>query len=357
MYFVYDDFFLKHENGPSHPENPDRLIAIMDALGKWQYHDSIEMISPEEASVDQLAMVHTGEYINMIKKLSSGGGLSFLDMDTGVNKYTYKCALLGAGGCFKGLDLIFKPDSRFNKFFLAARPPGHHAFTSRGSGFCIFNNIALGTKYAQKKYGIKKIAIIDFDAHHGNGTQDVFYDDGDVFYISFHQYPHYPGSGDFNEIGDGSGKGYNMNFPFTAGTKEPDYIAAIIDIVIPVIERFAPELILVSAGYDSHLSDHMSSLGLTSVSYRKIIIAISSLAQYLCKGRVGIVLEGGYEYLSTSESVLETIYGCMDISELGDLKDKQGLEDYLMSDGCVLREKVKNRQIIKKIKDLFDVEG
>ena len=357
MYFIYDDFFLKHENGPSHPENPERLVHIINALGKWQYFDSIDMISPEEADEKQLEMVHTEEYIDTVRKLSSGDGLSFLDMDTGVNKHTYKSALLGAGGCFKGLDHIFEPNPRFNKFFLAARPPGHHAFPSRGSGFCIFNNIALGAKYAQKKYGIEKIAIIDFDAHHGNGTQDVFYDDGSVFYISFHQYPHYPGTGDFNEMGNGSGKGYNLNFPFIPGTKEPDYIAAIIDIVIPAVERFAPGLILVSAGYDSHFSDYMSSLGLTAVSYRKIMIAISVLAQYLCNGRIGIILEGGYEYLSTSESVLETLYGCMDISELGDIKDRQGLEDFLANDSNGLREKVRNWQLLKKIMDLFGVEG
>ena len=357
MYFIYDDYFLKHENGLSHPENPDRLIAIMNALEKWQYNDSISMISPEEADEKQLAMVHTEEYINLVKKLSSGGGLSFLDMDTGVNEYTYKSAILGVGGCFKGLDLIFGPNPGSNKFFLAARPPGHHAFPSRGSGFCIFNSIALGAKYAQKKYGIEKIAIIDFDAHHGNGTQDVFYDDGSVFYISFHQYPHYPGSGDFNEIGSGSGKGYNLNFPFIPGTKEPDYMAAIIDIVVPVVERFAPGLILVSAGYDSHFSDHMSSLGLTAVSYRKIMIAISSLAQYLCRGRIGIILEGGYEYLSLSESVLETLYGCMDISGSGGIKDRQGLEDYLASDGDGPSEKVRNWQVLKKIKDLSGVEN
>jgi acetoin utilization deacetylase AcuC-like enzyme len=300
-------------------------------------------------------MVHTKEYIDTVKKLSSGDGLSFLDMDTGVNKYTYKSALLGAGGCFKGVDLIFDPDPGSDKFFLAARPPGHHAFPSRGTGFCIFNSIALGAKYAQKKYGIEKIAIIDFDAHHGNGTQDVFYDDGSLFYISFHQYPHYPGTGNFNEIGEGSGKGYNLNFPFVPGTKEPDYIAAFIDIVIPAVERFAPGLILVSAGYDSHSSDYMSSLGLTATSYRKIMIAISVLAKYLCNGKVGIILEGGYEYLSTSESVLETLYGCMDISESGRIKDMQELKDFLLKDSDDLRKKVRNWQIIEKIKDLFGV--
>ncbi len=357
MYFIYDDFFLKHENGPSHPENPDRLVHIMNALKKWQYRDSIDIVSPVEADEEQAGMVHTEEYIGMVRDLSSKGGLSFLDMDTGVNKYTYRSALLGAGGCFKGLDLIFGPESRFNKFFLAARPPGHHAFPSRGSGFCIFNNIALGAKYAQGKYGTGKIAIIDFDAHHGNGTQDIFYGDGSVLYISFHQYPHYPGTGDLNEMGTGCGKGFNLNLPFMPGTKEPDYIAAIIDIVVPMIERFAPELILVSAGYDSHFSDLMSSLGLTASSYRKIMIVLSALGQWLCQGRIGIVLEGGYDHASTAESVLETLYGCMDISELGDIKNRQGLEDYLINEGGYRSEKVRNWKTLEKIQDLFGVDG
>ncbi len=357
MYFIYDDFFLKHENGPSHPENPERLIAIMDSLGKWQHKDRLVMVSPEEADEKQLAMTHTKDYVNAVRKLSLDGGLSFLDMDTGVNKYTYKSALLGVGGCFKGLDLIFGPNPGSDKFFLAARPPGYHAFPSRGSGFCIFNSIALGAKYAQKKHGIEKIAIIDFDAHHGNGTQDIFYDDSSVLYVSFHQYPHYPGTGDFNEMGNGTGKGYNLNFPFVPGTKEHDYMAAIIDIMIPVVERFDPGLILVSAGYDSHFSDPMSSLGLTGVSYRKIMIAISVLAQYLCEDRIGIVLEGGYEYLSTSESVIETLYGCMDISELGDIKDRQELESYLVNSDDGLRKKARNWRTLEKIRDLFGVES
>jgi len=352
MYFIYDDFFLKHENGPSHPENPDRLVHIMGALKRWQYRGCIAIVPPVEADKEQIAMVHTEEYISMIREVSHKGGLSFLDMDTGVNKYTYKSALLGAGGCFKGLDLIFGPKPRFNKFFLAARPPGHHAFPSSGSGFCIFNSISLGAKYAQKKYGIRRIAIIDFDAHHGNGTQDIFYGDDSVLYISFHQYPHYPGTGGLEETGRDKGMGFNLNFPFMPGTREPDYIAAIIDIVVPVVERFAPELILVSAGYDSHFSDHMSSLGLTAISYRKIMIALSALGKWFCQGRIGMVLEGGYDFVSTSESVLETLYGCMDISELGSIKDRQGLEDYLISEGSYRSEKVRNWQTLEKIKDL-----
>lgn len=353
MHFIYDDFFLKHENGPSHPENPERLIHIINAVNNWEYRDCLEFTSPDEADEGQVGMVHNKEYINTVRNLSEKGGISFLDMDTGVNRYTFRSALLGAGGCFKGLDLIFEKKPRFNKFFLAARPPGHHAFPSRGSGFCIFNNIALGTRYAQKRYGIKKITIIDFDAHHGNGTQDIFYEDKNVLYISFHQYPHYPGTGDVEETGSGNGKGYNINFPFIPGTKESDYIAAFIDPLLSIIENFDPDLFLVSAGYDSHFSDPMSSLGLISGSYRKIMTIISVLAQWVCRGRVGIVLEGGYEYFSTAESVLETLSGCMDVSEYGSVKDRRQLQNHLSREIDDLNKKIRNPHIIERVKKLF----
>ena len=171
-------------------------------------------------------------------------------MDTGVNKYTYKSALLGVGGCFKGLDLIFGPNPGSDKFFLAARPPGHHAFPSRGSGFCIFNSIALGAKYAQKKHGIEKIAIIDFDAHHGNGTEKIFYSDDNVLFFSLHQHPLYPGTGAIGDIGEGEGVAYNINITLPPGISDDSYLRAINEIAMPVLTEFDPDLIFVSAGYD-----------------------------------------------------------------------------------------------------------
>jgi acetoin utilization deacetylase AcuC-like enzyme len=343
MYFIYDDYYLKHENGISHPENPDRLKYIKTAANSLAVKGVIEFISPNPADKKQIKMVHDSSYIDKVQELSKKGGLSFLDMDTGVNQYTYNCALLAAGGCLDGMDLILSEKSKYKRFFLACRPPGHHAFPSRGSGFCIFNNAAIGARYASSQFGIKKIAIIDFDAHHGNGTQDIFYGDNSVFYISFHQYPHYPGSGEVDETGYGRGEGFNLNFPFIPGTKEPDYLVALVDVVIPLMEQYEPELVIVSAGYDSHFSDYMSSLGLVEDSYYKIMNALSYIADNSCRGRMAIVLEGGYEHRSTADSVAATIIGS---SQHGEIKSIEDLEISFDIDEEYRGSKVKNSMII-----------
>ncbi len=355
MYVIYDDFYLKHYSGPSHPENENRLIAIKNALNRWKFRNKIVVQKPAPATDGQIEMVHDKNYIEQIMNLSRKGSISYLDADTAVTEHTYECALLAAGGCFKGLDLIFNSKAEFNSFFAVIRPPGHHAFRDMGSGFCIFNNIALSARYAQEKLGIKKIVILDFDAHHGNGTQGIFYDDCSVFYISFHQFPHYPGTGYYTETGSGRGKGFNMNFPFRSQTDETDYLTAMMDIIIPVVDRFNPELFLVSAGYDSHLLDLLSSLNLVEESYYKIMSIISYLSRKHCKGKIGIVLEGGYEYNATARSVLETIRGCFgkeDILKAGDtskLKSKLGINSDFKN------RKVRNAEVLESIKEIFKV--
>jgi len=355
MYFIYDKFYLKHENGPFHPENPERLKNIKKAVDSMEPEYSLRHVSPLEADEKQIEMVHYPEYIKKVKRLSSEGGLSFLDADTGVNKYTYSCALLAAGGCFTGMDHILEPGASSRRFFLACRPPGHHAFPSRGSGFCIFNNMALGIKYAREEYGIKKIAVIDFDAHHGNATQEIFYGDPGVFYISMHQYPYYPGTGDLNEAGYGKGEGFNLNLPFAPGTKEPDYLVSIIDIILPLLEKFGPELIMVSAGYDSHLDDSISSLGLLEGSYYKIMLSLSSFSRWSCDGRLGIVLEGGYNHGSTSRSVVSTISACMDDSADSNMKKIDDLETFLGMDDDYREKMIINKDVINKIKKKFNL--
>jgi len=352
MYFIYDDYYLKHENGISHPENPDRLRYIKNAVDILAGRGIIEYISPSPADKKQVEMVHDALYIEKVLELSEKGGLSFLDMDTGVNQYTYSCALLAVGGCLDGMDLILSGNNKYKKFFLACRPPGHHAFSSRGSGFCIFNNAAIGARYAASQYGIKKIAIIDLDAHHDNGTQDIFYEDDAIFYISFHQYPHYPGSGEVDETGYGRGEGFNLNFPFIPGTKEPDYLAALIDIVLPLMEKFEPELLIVSAGYDSHFSDYMSSLGLVEDSYQKIMNALSYISHRSCGGRMAMVLEGGYEYRSTAGSVAATIMGSL---ESGKIKSIEDLEMYFGIDDGYRNSKIKNNMVIDQAAKSFGI--
>jgi acetoin utilization deacetylase AcuC-like enzyme len=355
MYIIYDDFYLKHSNGPSHPENENRLIAIKEALDRWEFRDKIIFKKPSPAENIQIEMVHDRYYIQQIMDLSVKGSISYLDPDTGVTEYTYKCALLAAGGCFKGLDLIFGPKAECSSFFAVVRPPGHHASRDRGSGFCIFNNVALSARYAQKKWNVKKLVIIDFDAHHGNGTQEIFYDDCSVFYISFHQYPHYPGTGYYSEIGKGRGKGFNMNFPFKSQTDDADYLAAMRDIVIPVIERFEPELFLVSAGYDSHLLDPLSSLNLIEESYYKIMCVISYLSCRYSEGKIGVVLEGGYDYNATARSVLETIRGCFDKEMFTGPGGIDNLKSKLEANSNFKNREINNAEVLKSIKEIFKV--
>ncbi len=352
MYFIYDDFYQKHENGISHPENPERLVYIKKAIGSLAEKGIIKYSAPYRAKDSQIEMVHDPRYIKNVKNLSAQGGLSFLDMDTGVNEYTYECSLLAAGGCFKGMDLILGNNPEYKKFFLVCRPPGHHAFPARGSGFCIFNNVSLGARYARNKYGIKKAAIVDFDAHHGNGTQDIFYEDDSMFYISFHQYPHYPGTGDVKETGYGKGKGCNMNFPFVSGTKEPDYLVAMVDIIMPVLEDYGPELIIVSAGYDSHFSDCMSSLGLVEESYKKIMTALSFFAGKYCDKKMAIVLEGGYDHQSTADSVVSTILGSNE-EDVGSIKNINDLKGLLGIDEDYRENRVKNNVVIDQVEKVF----
>jgi acetoin utilization deacetylase AcuC-like enzyme len=356
MYFIYDKFYLKHGNGPFHPESPERLKNIKIAVDSMKPGYTINHIRPLKADEKQIGMVHYPEYIEKVKRLSSEGRLSFLDADTGVNKHTYSCALLAAGGCFTGLDHILKPGTLCRRFFLACRPPGHHAFPYRGSGFCIFNNIALGIKYARGEYGIKKVAVVDFDAHHGNATQEIFYEDSNVFYISMHQYPYYPGTGDLSEVGYGRGEGFNLNLPFASGTKEPDYLVSIVDIILPLLERFEPGLVMVSAGYDSHMDDRISSLGLLEESYYKIMLALSAFSRWSCDGRLGIVLEGGYNHISTSRSVVSTISACMDDYAEGRIKTVDDLKTLFGIDDNYRKKSVRNRDIINKIKKYFNLD-
>lgn len=356
MHVIYDDFYLKHNSGPGHPENAGRLEAIKKKLGDPALKGRIVIIKPRKATGEEIELIHDKNYIKEVERLSKSGGISYLDSDTAVTEHTYDCALLAAGGCFEGLDLILGKDSRCRSFFAAIRPPGHHAFRGGGRGFCIFNNIAIGSEYAMQKYGVKRIAIIDFDAHHGNGTQDLFYDSESVMYISFHQYPHYPGTGSLDETGTGAGKGFNMNFPFAPRTGEEDYLIALRDVIIPVMEKFKPELFLVSAGYDSHLLDQLSSLNLSEESYCRIMYVISYLSSKYSGGRVGILLEGGYNYGATAKSVIKTIEGCLDGREAkGILEADAGSPGKMWKDWNLREDRVKNRPVLSRIGEIFKV--
>jgi len=334
MYIINDDFFTRHNTGSFHPEKPGRVAAIKETLdlkikNSPLFGRFVKFITPQTAKKSLICTVHKEDYFEKIKSISASGNLRYIEPDTVVSKDTFDCASLAAGACIKGIDCLFKNMEGAQaagsamqspaSFFALVRPPGHHAFASAGSGFCIFNNIAIAAKYAEANYGCKKIAIIDFDVHHGNGTQEIFYENKNIFYISLHQYPHYPGSGYWNETGKHKGEGFNLNIPLTAFSGEYDYIEAFTDVILPVLIDYNPGLILASAGFDGHKDDPLSSIMLASSSYYKImklILFLSSTTRLRSKGKnpcnIGIVLEGGYDFNSTSQSAVEVIKACIE---------------------------------------------
>jgi acetoin utilization deacetylase AcuC-like enzyme len=321
MYIIYDDFYLKHDTGTGHPENPGRLTSIMKALDNFEYRKNLKFKTPSEANNEMLNLVHDLKYIKNIEKFSRQGGFHQIDPDTIVSSDTFKCAKLAVGGCLDGIDLLFS--GRDSIFFALVRPPGHHAFSDYGSGFCIFNNTSIAAKYAMAKYNLKKIAVIDFDVHHGNGTQNIFYRSSEVFYISIHQYPLYPGSGWYDEKGESKGLGFNLNIPVIPGSGEYDYIMAFTKIIFPIIMEFEPELFLISAGYDAHTDDPLASVNLTEDSYYKIMSVVMHMSIVKKQNnpgkkriKTGIILEGGYNHKATALSILSTIKACIDAEKL-----------------------------------------
>ena len=342
MYIIYDDFYLKHFTGPSHVENAGRLAAIIAAIKKSSLFKDLDFFKPDKADTNQVCLIHDPAYVKKIEALSeeakeSDYNMLFnIDMDTVVSKYTYESAMLAAGAGVGGIDMLFG-EKKGDIFFALVRPPGHHAFKDNGSGFCIFNNIAIAAAYSIENHGLKKVAIIDFDVHHGNGTQDIFYEDDRVLYISLHQYPHYPGTGDWLENGRKKGEGFNLNIPLAANSNENDYLYAVNKIILPVLERFVPELLLFSAGYDAHKDDPLSLINLEDDSYRKIMELILRRHRQLSVGKIsitgvagnnsksnpggfktGIILEGGYNYEATARSVLKTISACLEMPKEAD---------------------------------------
>ncbi len=294
--FIYDDVFLKHRPYGWHPERPERLVAIMKALeARPDLKEKLVFLKPERASIEDLKLVHTDQHIQRILKNGEG----YLDSDTYICNDSPEVALYAVGAVIKAIEEIFS--KRLKNAFCAIRPPGHHATPERAMGFCLFNNVAIGARYAQKK-GFKKVFIIDFDVHHGNGTQDAFYEDSTVFYFSTHQYPHYPGTGSERERGSGEGLGFTYNVPMRPGAGDREYMEVYGDILPGLIKDFSPGLILVSSGYDLMTEDPLSSIRISDEGIRFIIRSI------LAQGIPSIFcLEGGYDLTALSRAVVVTI--------------------------------------------------
>jgi acetoin utilization deacetylase AcuC-like enzyme len=304
-FIVYHPDYLLHETG-NHPERKERLLAIMRLIKESGIN--VRKIEPETASTEQIRYVHDPDYIEKVKYHSEHE--IPLDPDTVVCKDSYHAAMLAAGGAIRAVDLAMGGgDGGANdadNAFALLRPPGQHAFPGRGSGFCIFNNIAIGARHAQRK-GCKRVLIVDWDVHHGNGTQHIFYDDPSVFYFSVHQYPHYPGTGSSGETGEGDGSGYTLNVPLPAGSGDAAYIDAFEKILTPTALEFNPDIVLVSAGFDAHLDDPLAGMAVTTAGFKNMASIVSSIAWECCGGRIAIMLEGGYNLHALSHSVLAVL--------------------------------------------------
>jgi acetoin utilization deacetylase AcuC-like enzyme len=309
---IKDDRYLEHNPGDDHPESPDRLRVIHELIDRE--FSSLPLIPPRLATQSELALVHDPLYIQTVAN-TSGRKHSQLDPDTGLSARSYEIACLAAGGLLQGTDALLTQDPgplTPRSIFAFVRPPGHHADPERGMGFCLFNNVAIAAVYAKEQYGLKRILIVDWDLHHGNGTQRAFFDDPSVLFFSSHQYPYYPGSGGVHEVGSGRGEGYTVNAPFPPGFGDAEYVSVYTNILAPIALEYKPELILVSAGFDPFVKDPLGGMKLTGEGFGALAGIVQDIARQACDGKVLITLEGGYhpEGLRNGvRAVLQTLIG------------------------------------------------
>lgn len=285
---------LKHTK-LHHPENNARIVDIIPALERFRLLDDLAIVEPMPAAVDQLRRVHTQGLIDFVRTISYRGGGLLDGGDTYVTGASYELAMLAVGSCCLGVDHIMK--GRARNGFAVVRPPGHHAEIDHAGGFCLFNNIAVAARHAQVAYGLDRVLILDFDVHHGNGTQNIFYEDDSVLFVSMHLYApfFYPGIGGIHEIGTREGSGYTVNVPFPPGVGDIGYLRVINEFVDPLVHRFQPQIMLISAGYDAHWQDPLAMAALSLTGYALIAQTLVKIADSVCDGRLLFVLEGGYK--------------------------------------------------------------
>ncbi len=304
---VYSEKYLQHNPGPGHPERSERLKAIVDVLKREKLWSSpnVKVVEPKPAKREDIELAHDAEYVSLVGKLSAAERP--IDGDTPVRKNTFELALLAAGGAIEAGRTAVSGDVK-NAFALV-RPPGHHAFRARGGGFCYFNNIAVMIERMKRDFKLRRIFVLDFDAHHGNGTQDIFYEDPSVLYMSLHQHPLtlYPGTGFADEIGAGEGEGYTVNVPMQPGSGDAEYAAVMRELFVPLTEQFNPEMFAVSAGFDAHADDPLTSLQLSTEAYGWLAGFVIEQAERLCGGRAVFLLEGGYNLEAVSGGVANIV--------------------------------------------------
>jgi acetoin utilization deacetylase AcuC-like enzyme len=294
--FLADPIAKAHDPGPGHPEQPARWDAAIRGLGE----NPLTHVTPRAAIEPELALCHTRGYIATARRDVESGAHSLSTGDTDINRRSFDVALHATGTCLNAIDLVMAKHA--GNAFCIVRPPGHHASAARGMGFCLFNNIAIAARYAQRRHGVERVAIADWDVHHGNGTQDIFYTDGSVFFFSTHQSPWYPGTGDARETGEGAGKNRTMNRPFPSGAGRDQILGAFHEFA-KKMDEFRPDLLLISAGFDSRAGDPLGGFLLSDADFAELTTVMRGIADKHAGGRLISVLEGGYNLNGLAKAV------------------------------------------------------
>ncbi len=305
---VRHPIYREHDMGIYHPESPERLLAIEREIAKTEFREPLIEIPPRPALTKELQRVHSLSYIHQIS--STSGKNVRLDPDTSTSPKSYDAALMAAGGLMEAVDWVL--EEKVDQAFALVRPPGHHAEDDRAMGFCLFNNVAIAAKHALEDKELSKVLIVDWDLHHGNGTQHTFYSDPRVLYFSTHQYPYYPGTGSLQEVGEGEGEGYTVNIPLSTGNGNEEFANFFRHILVPIAESFKPDMILVSAGFDIHEGDPLGGMNVTETGFARLAQILLELAKRVCGGRLVFTLEGGYNVEGEARAVVKILHTLQD---------------------------------------------
>jgi acetoin utilization deacetylase AcuC-like enzyme len=322
LYVTHERYRDHKMQSYNHPEHPGRIEAVWKVLAEAGLTERMQTIEATPVNDQQILRVHTQDHLNALKMVSGQERMLMFDQDTYALPESPDIARLSAGGIVNAVDAVMM--GVVDNALAAVRPPGHHSTPNRAMGFCILSNVAIAVRQAQVVYGIKRVMVVDYDVHHGNGTQDVFYEDGDVLFVSTHQYPFYPGTGAIKDTGAGAGKGATLNVPLRAGHGDSSYKAIFEKVLWPAARRFKPELIIVSAGFDAHHVDPIAMMALSHTGYATLSRELKAMAEELCGGKIIFAMEGGYDVMALAHGMRNIAHILLDEDEISDIYGKAG---------------------------------